>query len=148
VTYDTPLTSVLELLSTHRISGLPIVDDKGRVVDSYSRGDVLGLAMDRDFTSMDISVREALQRQVRHRATPTCTRDDMMATVFDKLISTRCHRLICLKADDTVDGIITLSDVLYFFLHAHMRQHRRFTPAGAVIDAQGAALPPTLQAPH
>ena len=56
---DTTVIEALDIFVKHRISGVPIVDSFGQVVDLYSRFDVINIAAQKTYSKLDISLKEA-----------------------------------------------------------------------------------------
>lgn len=61
ISYETPVIEALRLFLVQRISALPIVDENQKVVDVYSKFDVIYLAAGRAYNDLDITVKQALQ---------------------------------------------------------------------------------------
>lgn len=59
---DTPIVDCLQLLLNKGISGVPVVTrDECKVIDIYSRFDVIGIAAEDRFDDLDMTVEEALR---------------------------------------------------------------------------------------
>lgn len=109
----TPLVRVLSLFVQNRVSALPVLDGDGRLVDIYSKFDVINLAATKTYNNLDISVREALQyRRDRFEGVSTCRGDDSLKSVIEKLVTAEVHRLVVTDSDGRVVGLVSLSDVL------------------------------------
>jgi len=116
---DTPLIVVLELLAARKISAVPIVDEHGVVIDVYSKSDVPMMVKLGAFTHADLDkpVHEVLSTySKRPEQIHTCFKNDILKEVIDKCIFKRVHRLICVDSTKRVEGIVSLSDILKFFL--------------------------------
>ena len=61
ISHDTPLIIVLNIFVERRISALPVTDERGKVVDIYSKSDVINLARAGAYNNLDITVKEALE---------------------------------------------------------------------------------------
>jgi|EP01045_Picozoa_sp_COSAG04_P014063 5'-AMP-activated protein kinase regulatory gamma subunit len=106
---DATVISVLDLLSEHRISSIPVVDAEGKLVNVYARTDVQYMALTQSY-DMDVTVTEALQ----HKVVPVyrCRADtDTLGVVLDVMASSSVRRLVCVDEAGVVRGIVSLSDV-------------------------------------
>ena len=118
LTYQTPISRAMEMLSMYRVSSIPVVDAHGRPVDVYSRSDIRYLAMDNAWTNLDISIEQALQPHQHGRTLPLCTRDDTLQTVAGLLIACNKHSLICVHpTTGLVEGVVSLTDIFSFILN-------------------------------
>ena len=100
---------MLDLLSEHRISSIPVVDAEGKLVNVYARTDVQYMALTQSY-DMDVTVTEALQ----HKVVPVyrCRADtDTLGVVLDVMASSSVRRLVCVDEAGVVRGIVSLSDV-------------------------------------
>jgi len=123
---DTSVIKILDLMAEQHISAVPIVDDKGVAIDVYSRSDVRFLALDGTFNNLDISVKNALAPHRDERKVPFCYHDDKLLTVLERLISTGKHRLVVVHPTArTLEGIISLSDLFFFFLDGNLNSMAR-----------------------
>ncbi|PAA60553.1 hypothetical protein BOX15_Mlig024209g1 [Macrostomum lignano] len=109
----TPLVRVLSLFVQNRVSALPVVNGDGRLVDIYSKFDVINLAATKTYNNLDISVKEALQyRRDRFEGVSSCRGEDSLKSVIEKLVTAEVHRLVVTDSDNRVAGLLSLSDVL------------------------------------
>jgi predicted transcriptional regulator len=46
----------------------------------------------------------------------TCYKTESLAEVLKRLVETKVYRLICVDSTNRVEGIISLSDILHFFI--------------------------------
>jgi len=116
---DTPLIVVLKLLAARKISAVPIVDEHGVVIDMYSKSDVPILVKLGRFTHADLEkpVQQILSSySKRPEQIYTCFKHDTLKDVLEKCIYRRVHRLICTDSTRRIEGIVSLSDILKFFL--------------------------------
>uniref|UniRef100_A0A3Q0T4P4 5'-AMP-activated protein kinase subunit gamma-1 n=1 Tax=Amphilophus citrinellus TaxID=61819 RepID=A0A3Q0T4P4_AMPCI len=86
---DTPLYTALGIFVEQRVSALPVVDDKGRVVDIYSKFDVI------------VSYKQSL-----------CYFAEIRVTLTVYLCVFQVHRLVVVDEHEVVKGIVSLSDIL------------------------------------
>jgi 5'-AMP-activated protein kinase regulatory gamma subunit len=119
LTYETPISRAMEMLSQYRVSSIPVVDSSGRPIDVYSRSDVRYLAMDSSWSNLDMTIEQALSPHQPGRTLPLCTRDDSLMTVSGLLVACNKHSLVCVNAQDgTVEGIVSLTDIFSFILNS------------------------------
>ncbi|KAF6005424.1 Protein kinase, AMP-activated, gamma 1 non-catalytic subunit [Cyanidiococcus yangmingshanensis] len=161
VHHKEPLWQAISKLVDYNVHAIPVVDDSGALVDSYSRADTLWLiapevdaAMEsfptspwgrapetkpvasgplgtgprsgsdggryhmlRDHVLVEDHFR-MLQRQGRRRRPPaTCSPKDTLRTVFERLgHDFRIHQIFVVDENRRVIGVISLSDILDFFM--------------------------------
>ncbi|CAI5762789.1 Protein kinase AMP-activated non-catalytic subunit gamma 3 [Podarcis lilfordi] len=81
-----PVYTALEIFVDRRVSALPVVNEKGRVVGLYSRFDVIHLAAQKSYNNLDITVGEALkQRSVCLEGVLTCHPYETMEDIIDRI---------------------------------------------------------------
>uniref|UniRef100_A0A8C8ST42 5'-AMP-activated protein kinase subunit gamma-1 n=1 Tax=Pelusios castaneus TaxID=367368 RepID=A0A8C8ST42_9SAUR len=110
---NTPIYVALGIFVQQRVSALPVVDESGRVVDIYSKFDVINLAAEKTYNNLDVTVTQAL----RHRSqcfegVLKCYRDETLETIINRLVEAEVHRLVVVDESDVVKGIVSLSDIL------------------------------------
>lgn len=69
---DTPLIEVLFKFVQTRVSALPVVDADDRLLDIYSKFDVINLAAEKTYNNLDVTVKAALQYRKDVRAALCC----------------------------------------------------------------------------
>jgi CBS-domain-containing membrane protein len=124
VTRDADLHEAARLLSENRISGLPVVDERRRVIGVISESDILILAgMKREHTFRDI-VRNILGEPVPTRKAGnrvedvmnlppiTAKSDDDVGEVAKILDERRIKRLPVVDDEGTLIGIISRADIV------------------------------------
>ncbi|CAL9704477.1 unnamed protein product [Knipowitschia caucasica] len=110
---DTPLYTALGIFVDHRVSALPVVDDKGRVVDIYSKFDVINLAAEKTYNNLDVTVTKALQHRSQYfEGVLTCNRLETLEAIINRLVEAEVHRLVVVDEQEVVKGIVSLSDIL------------------------------------
>uniref|UniRef100_A0A8C9ZJW8 5'-AMP-activated protein kinase subunit gamma-1 n=1 Tax=Sander lucioperca TaxID=283035 RepID=A0A8C9ZJW8_SANLU len=110
---DTPLYTALGIFVEQRVSALPVVDDKGRVVDIYSKFDVINLAAEKTYNNLDVTVTKALQHRSQYfEGVLTCHRHETLEAIINRLVEAEVHRLVVVDEQDVVKGIVSLSDIL------------------------------------
>lgn len=118
VTEATPLVAVLQLLSEQRLSAVPVVAPDGTLVNVFARVDVRELATD-DRRPLNLRERlgDVLQRlRPEGFAVATCAATDSVRALFSRFDAARKHRLYCVDGGGRLLGVVSLSDVLRYFL--------------------------------
>lgn len=131
VVYETPFKEVAELLGKHRISGLPVVDDDGKVIGVISETDLLYRQAAQGWDAPQRRLR--LTRAARERAEKARARTagelmsappvtvrahDPIAGAARVMAERRVERLPVLDEEDRLVGIVTRRDLLRVFLRA------------------------------
>jgi 5'-AMP-activated protein kinase regulatory gamma subunit len=117
----TPLLTALHIFLKNRVSALPVLDDKGAVVDIYAKFDAINLAASRTYDNLDITVVEALQyRRATFGGVSYCRKTTTLMRVVSQIVHAEVHRLIITnnEIERRCIGIISLSDILRFFLQS------------------------------
>ncbi|XP_061090456.1 5'-AMP-activated protein kinase subunit gamma-1-like isoform X3 [Conger conger] len=115
----------LSIFVERRVSALPVVNEKGKVVGLYSRFDVINLAAQKSYNDLDITMRQALQGRVCYvEGVIKCYPHETLEVIIDRIVEAKVHRLVMVDTEDMVKGIVSLSDLL---------QAMVLTPAG--VDA-------------
>uniref|UniRef100_A0A671KNR2 5'-AMP-activated protein kinase subunit gamma-1-like n=1 Tax=Sinocyclocheilus anshuiensis TaxID=1608454 RepID=A0A671KNR2_9TELE len=123
---DTPIIKALGMFVERRVSALPVVDVSGKVVDIYSKFDVINLAAEKTYNNLDITVTQALLHRSQYfEGVMKCYRHETLDTIVDRIVKAEVHRLVVVDDNSSIEGIISLSDILQALV---------LTPAG--IDAQ------------
>uniref|UniRef100_A0A3Q4BUU5 CBS domain-containing protein n=1 Tax=Mola mola TaxID=94237 RepID=A0A3Q4BUU5_MOLML len=115
----------LTVFVERRVSALPVVNERGKVVALYSRFDVINLAAQKNYNNLNMTMREAVaSRACCVEGVLKCYRYETLETIIDRIAKAEVHRLVLVDSDDVVRGIVSLSDLLQALV---------LTPAG--IDA-------------
>ncbi|XP_019568366.1 5'-AMP-activated protein kinase subunit gamma-2 isoform X2 [Rhinolophus sinicus] len=110
---DTPIIKALSVFVERRVSALPVVDESGKVVDIYSKFDVINLAAEKTYNNLDITVTQALQHRSQYfEGVVKCSKLDILETIVDRIVRAEVHRLVVVNEADSIVGIISLSDIL------------------------------------
>ncbi|XP_023748461.1 sucrose nonfermenting 4-like protein isoform X1 [Lactuca sativa] len=111
------LSDAYRLLIDERISSVPIVDDKGALIDIFSRSDVISLAKGNAYVHVQLdqtTISQALQlvdKNARARY-GICTRSDSLFKVMNLLSDPGMRRVVVVEASNRcVLGLITLRDI-------------------------------------
>ena len=108
-----PLGEAAELLTRHKVSGLPVVDVDGRLV---------GLISEADFVSA-LDVRHPVRRKPMGTVVDdlmtdhpvTIAEDDTLETAIERMENKRVKRLVVVDGEARVRGIIARRDVLKMY---------------------------------
>jgi len=130
-TLNSPVHEILDLMAEHRVSCVPILGDDGRPIAVYARTNVIDLishnslenSLDMSLGSLifgaerfeagDFDLEEELpERMCMH----ICRVTDSLQQVFVKFAQVRVHRLLYVDEDGKLEGIVSLSDLLSYFI--------------------------------
>ncbi|XP_023865770.1 5'-AMP-activated protein kinase subunit gamma-1 isoform X6 [Salvelinus sp. IW2-2015] len=110
---DTPIIKALQIFVERRVSALPVVDVSGKVVDIYSKFDVINLAAEKTYNNLDITVTQALRHRWQYfEGVMQCHKLDTLETIVDRIVKAEVHRLVVVDDRSAIEGIISLSDIL------------------------------------
>ncbi|XP_016320166.1 5'-AMP-activated protein kinase subunit gamma-1 isoform X1 [Sinocyclocheilus anshuiensis] len=110
---DTPIIKALGMFVERRVSALPVVDVSGKVVDIYSKFDVINLAAEKTYNNLDITVTQALLHRSQYfEGVMKCYRHETLDTIVDRIVKAEVHRLVVVDDNSSIEGIISLSDIL------------------------------------
>ncbi|XP_068604403.1 5'-AMP-activated protein kinase subunit gamma-2-like [Brachionichthys hirsutus] len=109
----TPLITALSVFTHRRVSALPVVDRTGKVVDIYSKFDVINLAAEKTYNNLDVTVTQALRhRSQNFEGVMKCNKLETLETIVDRIVKAEVHRLVVVDEDSRIVGIVSLSDIL------------------------------------
>ncbi|KAM8975862.1 5'-AMP-activated protein kinase subunit gamma-1 [Pelodytes ibericus] len=110
---NTPVYVALGIFVQRRVSALPVVDESGRVVDIYSKFDVINLAAEKTYNNLDITVTKALGHRSHYfEGVLKCYQHETLETIINRLVEAEVHRLVVVDDNDVAKGIVSLSDIL------------------------------------
>ncbi|KAL0966146.1 hypothetical protein UPYG_G00291510 [Umbra pygmaea] len=110
---DTPIIKALQIFVERRVSALPVVDTSGKVVDIYSKFDVINLAAEKTYNNLDITVTQALRHRSQYfEGVMQCHKLDTLDTIVERIVKAEVHRLVVVDERSAIEGIISLSDIL------------------------------------
>ncbi|KAJ8378005.1 hypothetical protein AAFF_G00249420 [Aldrovandia affinis] len=110
---DTPIIKALSIFVERRVSALPVVDESGKVVDIYSKFDVINLAAEKTYNNLDITVTQALRHRSQYfEGVMKCNRLETLETIVDRIVKAEVHRLVVVGENSSIVGIVSLSDIL------------------------------------
>ncbi|XP_058501999.1 5'-AMP-activated protein kinase subunit gamma-2-like isoform X2 [Solea solea] len=129
---DTPLITALSVFTHRRVSALPVVDHHGKVVDIYSKFDVINLAAEKTYNNLDVTVTQALKHRSQYfEGVMKCNKMEALDTIVDRIVKAEVHRLVVVDEESRIIGIVSLSDILQALVltpagihtHAHIDTH-------------------------
>ncbi|XP_075953549.1 5'-AMP-activated protein kinase subunit gamma-1-like [Anarhichas minor] len=110
---NTPIIKALKIFVERRVSALPVVDESGKVVDIYSKFDVINLAAEKTYNNLDITVTQALKHRSQYfEGVMKCHKMETMETIVDRIVKAEVHRLVVVDERSSIEGIVSLSDIL------------------------------------
>ncbi|XP_072235152.1 5'-AMP-activated protein kinase subunit gamma-2-like [Leuresthes tenuis] len=110
---DTPLITALSVFTHRRVSALPVVDHNGKVVDIYSKFDVINLAAEKTYNNLDLTVTQALRHRSQYfEGVMKCNKLETLGTIVDRIVKAEVHRLVVVDEESRIVGIVSLSDIL------------------------------------
>lgn len=116
VTTQTKLLVALKLFTEKRISALPIVDEKGRLENLYSKFDVIHLAANQT-ADPEMTMLEAMEKRPNvFSGVVSCRLNESIATVSERIARHEVHRLVVVDDENKVIGIVSLSDLLKYLI--------------------------------
>ncbi|XP_039982648.1 5'-AMP-activated protein kinase subunit gamma-2-like [Xiphias gladius] len=110
---DTPLITALSVFTHRRVSALPVVDHHGKVVDIYSKFDVINLAAEKTYNNLDVTVTQALRHRSQYfEGVMKCNKLETLEIIVDRIVKAEVHRLVVVDEESRIVGIVSLSDIL------------------------------------
>ncbi|XP_064343266.1 5'-AMP-activated protein kinase subunit gamma-2 isoform X8 [Camelus dromedarius] len=98
---DTPIIKALNVFVERRVSALPVVDESGKVVDIYSKFDVINLAAEKTYNNLDITVTQALQHRSQYfEGVVKCSKLEILETIVDRIVRAEVPNRRRRKAND------------------------------------------------
>lgn len=119
------LASVLDLMSTHHLSAIPVLESKtNKLVGVYSRSDITFLATASDaedaIANLDLELSVLLAQQRTDVTTPdalhTCTTHHTLQSIFEYFAQWKFNRLVVVDEQEYVVGIVSARDLVAYFL--------------------------------
>lgn len=105
LTADTPVSEAAAILTRHRISGAPVLGNRGRVVGVVSKTDLLDAR--RAPEDREACVQDAMTRLVF-----AVRAEDPAMLAVRLMVDEEIHRALVVNEDGTVAGIVAPMDVL------------------------------------
>uniref|UniRef100_A0A4W2ET97 Protein kinase AMP-activated non-catalytic subunit gamma 2 n=1 Tax=Bos indicus x Bos taurus TaxID=30522 RepID=A0A4W2ET97_BOBOX len=111
---DTPIIKALNVFVERRVSALPVVDESGKVVDIYSKFDVINLAAEKTYNNLDITVTQALQHRSQYfEGVVKCSKLEILETIVDRIVRAEIIRNSSIRTMDHIhlmDSFIMIKD--------------------------------------
>ena len=124
-TGDVPLIKALNIFVERRISALPVVDKDGKVVDIYAKFDVINLAAEKTYNNLELTIEQSLKnRREGFEGVQTCRKTESLGSIMERIVKAEVHRLIIVDNDERVEGVVSLSDILYYLVLGPVEQAR------------------------
>ncbi|XP_030624445.1 5'-AMP-activated protein kinase subunit gamma-1 isoform X2 [Chanos chanos] len=134
---NTPIIKALSIFVERRVSALPVVDESGKVVDIYSKFDVINLAAEKTYNNLDISVTQALRHRSQYfEGVMKCNRLETLETIVDRIVKAEVHRLVVVDENASIVGIVSLSDILQALVLTPAGMNRKENTAEAETETQ------------
>lgn len=120
-TQDTTIITALDKFVNKRISALPIVDHDGKLVDIYSKFDVINLAAQKTYSNLNVALKDSEKgfKEQYFDGVHTCLGTESVFTVMRRIVKAEVHRLVVVDDDEKVVGMITVSDIINYIVLRH-----------------------------
>lgn len=105
VSESTPLSEVAKLFLTSKITGAPVVDEKGALVGVISETDIIRK------TNTIGAWSPSIAGQIMTKPAVTVAPNDTLQRVSETMYNRRIHRVVVAEGDE-IKGIITTMDIL------------------------------------
>jgi len=116
-------SDAFELLDSHRLSGIAVVDEDGKLIGNTSARDIKNAVMDAGRTNMDMDILSYLARVrqsqlMQNDKYPSCHvhEDATVAHVVNLLAKTGYHRVFVVDDDMKPVGVVSFADIIKFFI--------------------------------
>ncbi|KAI9363556.1 hypothetical protein BD770DRAFT_379871 [Pilaira anomala] len=115
---STPVIEVISIFASQNISAVPIIDEKGTVLNLYDTVDVMSLVQSEKYTNLDLPVQEAMESRPKDfPGVCTCTLNDTLNSIFTEIRRNRVYRLVVIEPDThQLIGLLSLSDILAYIV--------------------------------
>lgn len=136
---DAPFKEVVRVLSQHRVTAVPVVDGRNRVLGVVSEGDLLRKTADQAAAPADIPAVPGLEAWERAKAEgtraeelmsapPVCVRPEWTVVEAARLMEVQgVKRLVVVDDGDRLVGIVSRRDLLGIFLREDEDIRREIT---------------------
>ncbi|RKP19501.1 CBS-domain-containing protein [Rozella allomycis CSF55] len=117
LTASTPIIEAVRMFVNRHVSALPVVDEDGILIDVYEKYDLMVLAKGDQITNYDQPLQEALlSRSEIFEGIHTCRKTDTLESILLLLRRVTAHRFIVVGERNKLEGVLSLSDILKFFV--------------------------------
>jgi predicted transcriptional regulator len=99
---ETAVVDIVRLMAKNKITGLPVVDDDGRLIGVVSESDIIGKTGD---TVADIMTNGSW----------TVSEDTTLGDAAEVMLRRRIRRLPVVTPDNELTGLLSRSDLISFF---------------------------------
>lgn len=113
VSPDTPIKQAAQLMFRHRVSGLPVVDDAGRLAGIITEADFLRLEVARGEAADPAPIESV--GEVMSTGVVTAHPDEALSEAAKVMVVQDIKRLPVVDADDRLVGIISRLDIVAVF---------------------------------
>ena len=109
VTCDMKVREAIVLLTTHKISGAPVIDNLDKVLTVLSEGDALRLAAS---DGLEATIASCLDKLTKSHKLITLKRDSTFAEAYKIFLKNSIHRIIVIDSNGRLQGVISRSNIL------------------------------------
>jgi len=119
------LARALELMHTHELSALPVIDPAtDRLIGVYSRSDITFLTKATDaedaVANLDLTLSDVLEHQRTDVTTPdamhSCSTAHTLQSIFEYFAQLRFNRLFVLDETERLVGVVSAKDLVEYFM--------------------------------
>ncbi|XP_013770861.1 5'-AMP-activated protein kinase subunit gamma-2 [Pundamilia nyererei] len=117
-----------------------LVDHHGKVVDIYSKFDVINLAAEKTYNNLDVTVTQALRHRSQYfEGVMKCNKLETLETIVDRIVKAEVHRLVVVDEESRIVGIVSLSDILQALVltPAGLGRKESLPPQPTALDSAG-----------
>ena len=110
------------MLVANDVTGVPVVNDEGIVINCYCRTDVVFLAKDTRGGMLDRSVGAVLEEQISDQTMLPAEGmhfihpQDTLSTAITRFAAAKVNRLVVLNENGTCAGIVSLGELFRFLV--------------------------------
>jgi len=116
-TYDMKIIDALNIFVSEKISALPIVDENGKLINIYSKFDVINLAAEKSYSNLEVTLKRAIEHKTEFfDGVHTCKAEETIYTVMERLVKADVARLVVVDEEEKVVGIVTISDIIWYLI--------------------------------
>jgi len=114
---DSTVLDVIDEMVMRNISSVPVVTFEGILLNVFEAVDVIDVLKSGDYGNLTWTVGKALSaRSPSHPGIYTCSLDDGLDTILDTIRKSRVHRIMIVDEQNTLKGVLSLSDILQYIL--------------------------------
>ena len=110
VTQNMTVRDAIVLLTSHKISGAPVVDSMNKVVSVMTEGDALKMAAVPG--GMDKTIAKCMDQLCKQDNLVTAKASDSFAEVYKLFLHHAFHRVIIVDSNGKLHGVVSRSNVL------------------------------------